>query len=46
MKQKLKKIIIHRLSYVTKLMKDKRYDPVKDGFFKPVFKAFFLCKVS
>jgi len=46
MKEKLKKIIIHRLGYVTKLMTNKHYDPVKDGFFKPVLKAFFLCKVS
>jgi hypothetical protein len=46
MKQKLKQNICERLTYVERLLNNKKYDAVKHGFFKPVFMAFFLRKVS
>ena len=46
MKQKLKQNIIHRLECVTKLLTNTSYDPVRDGFFKPVLMAFFIGKVT
>jgi hypothetical protein len=46
MKTQLRQNIINRLEQVTKVLTNPKYNPVKDGFFKPVFRAFFLCKAS
>lgn len=46
MKQKLKQNICERLTYVERLLNNKKYNAVKHGFFKPVFMAFFLRKVG
>jgi hypothetical protein len=46
MKQKINQYINERLAYVVMLLGDKRYDVDRDGFFKPIFKAFFLRQIN
>jgi hypothetical protein len=45
MKAKLKQTIMRRLERVTIILNDPKYDPVRDGFFIPFFRAFFLNKI-
>jgi hypothetical protein len=44
MKAKLKQSITRRLNQVVLLLNNPKYDPVRDGFFIPFFRAFFLNK--
>jgi hypothetical protein len=45
MKAKLKQNITRRLDQVVLLLSNPNYDPVRDGFFLPFFRAFFLNKI-